>query len=96
MCRRNMNAIAYYQSALLARLDANIKPPTEEKDELAENAHRLWITLNGTEEGWQLWYGHRANDLANDSGFTWPKVNDPIAGFEVVGHAVKSCPTCKS
>ncbi len=80
---RNLDAAAFYQNALLVRLDAKIKPPADEKDELAENAHRLWISLNGTEEGWQLWYGHRANDLANDSGFRWEKANEPLPAFEL-------------
>lgn len=79
----NIDAAAFYQNALLVRLDAKIKPPADERDELAENAHHLWVSLNGTEEGWQLWYGHRANDLANDSGFRWENANDPLPGFEL-------------
>jgi thiol-disulfide isomerase/thioredoxin len=80
---RKQDAMSFYENGLLTRLDAKAKPPTNEKDELAENAHRLWTSLNGTEEGWQLWYGRRTNDLANQSGFTWEKANEALPAFEL-------------
>lgn len=80
---RKMDAMSFYESALLTRLDAKIKVAANEKDELAENAHRLWVNMDGTDEGWQLWYGRRANDLANQSGLTWEKVKQPLAAFEL-------------
>ena len=80
---RKIDALSFYQNALLARLDARLKPPANQKDELAENAHRLWTSLNGTEEGWQLWYGRRAAELSGESGFTFQKVNQPLQPFEL-------------
>jgi thiol-disulfide isomerase/thioredoxin len=80
---RKLDAMSFYETGLLTRLDARIKPAADEKDELAENAHRLWVSMNGTEEGWQLWYGRRANDLVNEAGLTWQKENQPMAAFEL-------------
>ncbi|MFZ0543438.1 MAG: hypothetical protein WAL96_18570, partial [Candidatus Sulfotelmatobacter sp.] len=68
---RKLDAMGFYENALLARLDAQVKPAGDEKDELAENAHQLWASLGGTESGWQLWYGRRANDLANRVMLAW-------------------------
>jgi thiol-disulfide isomerase/thioredoxin len=75
------DAMSFYENALLTRLDGQVKPAAG--DELAENAHRLWTSLNGTEEGWQLWYGRRANDLANSVALTWEKTNQPLPPFEL-------------
>jgi len=80
---QKMDAMSFYQSALLIRLDAKIKPSSDEKDELAEDAHRLWLSLQGTEGAWQLWYGRRANDLASANALNWEKANQPLAAFEL-------------
>ena len=80
---QRVDAMSFYQGALLTRLDAKIKPPSDEKDELAENAHRLWTNLHGTEDGWQLWYGRRANDLTNTNPLNWQKTNEAFASFEL-------------
>jgi thiol-disulfide isomerase/thioredoxin len=80
---QRVDAMSFYQTALLTRLEAGIKPPSDEKDELVENAHRLWISLQGTEDGWQLWYGRRANDLASKVALDWQKTNQPFAWFEL-------------
>jgi thiol-disulfide isomerase/thioredoxin len=80
---QKMDAMSFYQSALLIRLDAKIKPSSDEKDELAEDAHRLWLSLQGTEDAWQLWYGRRANDLASANALNWEKANQPLAAFEL-------------
>lgn len=79
----DLDAMSFYQDALLTRLDAKIKPLPGEKDELVENAHRLWVRLNGTAEAWQLWYARPANDLASAVAFNWEKANQPLAAFEL-------------
>ena len=80
---RKLDAMAFYQNALLARLTAQQKPETGHKDELADNAHQLWKSLSGTEEGWQIWYGRPANDLANQATLTWQDAHEPLPAFEL-------------
>ncbi len=78
-----LDAMGFYENALLTRLDAQQKPETGKKDELADNAHQLWASLGGTDEGWRLWYGRRADALANQSGLTWEDANLPLPSFEL-------------
>jgi hypothetical protein len=80
---RNQDAMAFYENALLARLTAQQKPETGRKDELADNAHQLWEGLGGTEEGWELWYGRPANELANQATLTWQDTHEPLPAFEL-------------
>jgi len=75
--------MAYYERALLARLEAEEKPETGQKDELAENARKLWSDLGGTEEGWKNWYGRRADALAAATTLTWEDANQPLPSFEL-------------
>ena len=80
---RKLDAMGFYENALLTRLDAQQKPATGKKDELADNAHQLWANLGGTDEGWRLWYGRRADALANQAGLTWEDANLPLPAFEL-------------
>ena len=80
---RKLDAMGFYENALLTRLDAQQKPGTGKKDELADNAHQLWSGLGGTDEGWRLWYGRRADALANQAGLTWEDANLPLPAFEL-------------
>jgi hypothetical protein len=80
---RKLDAMAFYENALLTRLDAQQKPATGMKDELADNAHQLWASLGGTDEGWKLWYGRRADALAQQATLTWEDANQPLADFEL-------------
>ena len=80
---RKLDAMAFYENALLARLDAQQKPETGMKDELADNAHQLWAALGGSDEGWKLWYGRRADALANMATLSWEDANEPLATFEL-------------
>jgi hypothetical protein len=80
---RKLDAMGFYENALLARLDAEQKPETGKKDELADGAHQLWANLGGTDEGWRLWYGRRADALANQSGLTWEDASQPLPSFEL-------------
>jgi hypothetical protein len=80
---RKLDAMAFYENALLTRLDAQQKPETGMKDELTDNAHQLWAGLGGTDEGWKLWYGRRADALAQQAALTWEDANQPLAAFEL-------------
>jgi hypothetical protein len=80
---RKLDAMAFYENALLARLDAQQKPESGMKDELADNAHQLWANLGGSDEGWKLWYGRRADALANQANLSWEDANQPLAAFEL-------------
>jgi hypothetical protein len=80
---RKLDAMGFYENALLTRLDAQQKPATGKKDELADNARQLWANLGGTDEGWRMWYGRRADALANQSGLTWEDANLPLPNFEL-------------
>jgi hypothetical protein len=80
---RKLDAMAFYENALLTRLEAQQKPETGMKDELADNAHQLWANLGGTDEGWKLWYRRRADALANLATLTWEDANQPLASFEL-------------
>ncbi len=80
---RKLDAMAFYQNGLLKRLEARQKPETGIKDELAENARQLWNNLGGTDEGWRLWYGRRADTLAQQATLTWEESNIPLPSFEL-------------
>jgi hypothetical protein len=75
--------MAYYQTALLTRLQAEVKPPAGEKDDLADDARKLWTDLGGSEAGWRTWYGKPAAELAAKSQLTWQKANEPLPAFEL-------------
>lgn len=77
------DAMGFYENALLARLAALQKPATGGKDELADSAHKLWKSLGGTEEGWQLWYARPANDAANHSAAQWQDADEPLPAFRL-------------
>jgi hypothetical protein len=81
--QHKQDAMAFYQSALLARFDAEEKPVPGEKDELAEDAKKLWVSLSGTDEAWMTWYGRRANELAQSNNLRWDDANDPLPAFEL-------------
>jgi hypothetical protein len=80
---RKQDAMAFYEDALLARFAAQQKQETGRKDELADNAHQLWKSLGATEEGWQLWYGRPANELANQVTLTWRDAQEGLPAFQL-------------
>ena len=80
---RKLDAMGFYENALLTRLDAEEKPEAGKKDELADSARQLWASLGGTDEGWRLWYGRRADALANQSGLTWEDSNVALPAFQL-------------
>lgn len=79
----NEDAMAYYERALLDRMEAKQRLRPGEKDELALNAHALWSKLGGTEAGWNAWYGARAAQLASVQELTWKNANKPLPPFHL-------------
>jgi len=77
------DAMAFYEHALLARFEAQQMPETGMRDEIAENARRLFTKLGGTNDGWQIWYGSRADKLASQATLTWEDANQPLPSFEL-------------
>lgn len=80
---RNQDAMAFYEHALLARIEGQQLPETGLPDEVADNARRLWAKLGGSNEGWQLWYGRDADLLANKATLSWEETNMPLPAFEL-------------
>lgn len=80
---RNTDAMAYYQSALLARFDSNQMPEAGEKDELADTARQLWAKLGGTKDGWNAWYAQRADELASQTHLEWETAQDALPPFRL-------------
>ncbi|HLK66621.1 MAG TPA: hypothetical protein VKU19_24470 [Bryobacteraceae bacterium] len=78
-----VDAMAYYQSALLARLDSGSVPLAGEKDDLAHDAHQLWASLGGSEESWKRWYTRRADAVAAQSHLTWENAEEPLPPFQL-------------
>ena len=78
-----IDAMAYYQSALLARLDSGSVPVPGEKDGLAHDAHQLWARLGGSDESWKLWYTRRADAIAAQRHLTWEIAKDPLPPFKL-------------
>jgi len=78
------DAMAYYEHALIARLEAQQMPETGMPDEVANDARHLWTSLGGTNDGWQIWYGAPADKLANRVTLTWEDANQPLPAFELV------------
>lgn len=81
--QRKLDAMGFYESALLERLDAKQKPVPGQKDELAEDARKLWLSLGGTSQGWTMWYGRRANELARSVTLRWDDANEPLTPFHL-------------
>jgi hypothetical protein len=79
----DQDAMAYYEHSLLSRFEAQQTPETGLKDEVADDARRMWTKLGGTNEGWQLWYVNQANMLATQSTLTWQEANEPLPAFEL-------------
>jgi hypothetical protein len=78
-----VDAMAYYESALLARLDSGAVPAPGEKDDLEHDARQLWATLGGSDESWKRWYTRRADALAAKSLLTWEIAKEPLPPFRL-------------
>ena len=83
---RKIDALTFYQNALLAR-PRRADSPADQKDELAEKARALWKEFGGSNEGWQAWF-ERARDLfgqlpSDAGGMSWTKMGKPLPTFEL-------------
>lgn len=78
-----VDAMAYYQSALHARLDSDSVPVPGEKDDLAHDAHQLWISLGGSEESWKRWYTRPADAIVAQRRLTWENTDEPLPPFQL-------------
>lgn len=77
------DAMAYYQSSLLARFGSDRMPSAGEKDELAARAHKLWVKLGGTQAGWNAWYGQRATAMESKPHMEWQAAGKPLPPFRL-------------
>ena len=81
--RRKLDALMNYQTALSFRPKNNGKRP-DEKDELADDAERLWKELGGTDDGWQA-YLSRNETVKGVTGVaeteTWDARNQTMPDF---------------
>lgn len=79
----NTDAMAYFQSALVARFGSDRMPAAGAKDKLADAAHRLWVKLGGTVNGWNAWYGERANAMGSQPHLEWKTSGKPLPPFRL-------------
>ncbi len=80
---KKIDALTYYQNALLARTSP---PAGGQKDELGLKARALWQSLGGSNEGWQGWYNRK--DLFGQlpgarGGTTWTKSEKRLPDFNL-------------
>jgi thiol-disulfide isomerase/thioredoxin len=83
--QRKLDALMAYQAALAFRPKSSTSKP-EGKDELSENAQRVWKELGGTEQGWQAYLAR--NELAKGKPEaaeteTWDAKNTLLPDFEL-------------
>lgn len=89
---QRVDAMAFYETALQARLRSAQIPAPGERDRLVASARRLWSALGGTEEGWQAWYGRPAALVAaqNRAHLEWVNIHRPLAPFKLADLAGKT------
>jgi hypothetical protein len=78
-----LDAMAFYQSALLDSLDAAESADLKARGRLEKDARTLWASLGGTDDGWKSWYGNRADALASQSHLSWENAQDPLPPFQL-------------
>jgi thiol-disulfide isomerase/thioredoxin len=82
---RKLDALMAYQTALAFRPKAAVPKPGR-KDELSDNAQRLWKELGGTEQGWQAYLARdelsRSRPETADA-LTWDSKNMPLPDFDL-------------
>jgi hypothetical protein len=80
---RKIDALTFYQNALLTRISP---PGGAQKDELAEKTRALWGDLGGSSEGWQAWFNRREllGQLPGlQAGSTWNKIEKRLPEFDL-------------
>jgi len=81
--RRKLDALMNYQTALSFR-PKNDRQRPDEKDELADDAERLWKEMGGTDDGWQAYLSR--NEAAKGvtgvaESETWDAKNQALPDF---------------
>lgn len=80
---RKLDALTAYQTAMAFRPKKAATAGEEKKDELADNARRLWKELGGTDDGWQAYLARneasRSASEATES--TWDTRNQTLPDF---------------
>jgi thiol-disulfide isomerase/thioredoxin len=77
---RKADALMAYQTALILR------PNASAKDELSENAQRVWKALGGTDEGWRAYLARNEaskGKMGTAEVATWDKKNTLLPEFEL-------------
>jgi thiol-disulfide isomerase/thioredoxin len=83
--QRKLDALMAYQTALAFRPKATAPKPGK-KDELSDNAQRLWKELGGTEQGWQVYLARNEaskNPTEVAAAATWDVKNTPLPDFDL-------------
>jgi thiol-disulfide isomerase/thioredoxin len=82
---RKLDAMTSYHTALSFR-PKSATPKPDKKDELADNAQRLWKELGGTDEGWKAYLARNeaakgATEVAEAA--TWDAKNQALPDFDL-------------
>ena len=84
---RGMDALVFYQNALVVRPQPRKGMPRRPKDELAEKARLLWKQHGGTDEGWQAWLSRKELGApvegSPDLLALWTRLEKPLPEFEL-------------
>ena len=84
---RGMDALVFYQNALVVRPQPRKGMPRRPKDELAEKARLLWKQHGGTDEGWQAWLSRKELGApvegSPDLLSLWTRLKKPLPDFEL-------------
>ena len=84
---RGMDALVFYQNALVVRSQSRKGMPGRPKDELAEKARLLWKQHGGTDEGWQAWLSRKELGApvegSPDLLSLWTRLKKPLPDFEL-------------
>ncbi len=83
--QRKLDALMAYQTALAFRPKAAAPKPGK-KDELSDNAQRLWKELGGTEQGWQAYLARNEaskNMTEVAAAAAWDAKNTPLPDFDL-------------
>ncbi|HEX4947311.1 MAG TPA: redoxin family protein [Blastocatellia bacterium] len=83
--QRKLDALMAYQTALAFR-PKSAAPKSGKKDELNDDAQRLWKELGGTEQGWQAYLARNeaarnATEIAEAA--TWDAKNTALPDFDL-------------
>jgi thiol-disulfide isomerase/thioredoxin len=78
-----IDALAFYQLALQARPEAPKPFEGRVRDDLADEAHALWIQQGGTETAWETWSRIPAADKTILAAGLWQKPKNFLPDFEL-------------